>query len=94
MSAGNLETIDFDRWMSLSEKAHRDSVLASNDAFIAAMTKAVRKGRESARQGTFIDTSPTLARTFRGDVIMSSCGSPAAMCAETGGAGIGASTLK
>jgi hypothetical protein len=44
--------------------------------------------------GTFVDLSPTYARTIRGDGAMSFCGSPAAMCADRGGAPSGAETMK
>jgi len=90
-----LDTPDFDFQISLSAKAHRDALLASNDAFIAAMNKAIRKGREKVRPGTFVDASPHVgARRIRGDVAISSCGSPAAMCFDAGGSRADAQAMK
>lgn len=95
MSEGKLELHDFDRYLSLSEKEMRHQAIASNDAFLLAMTKAVRKGRESAKPGTYVDLSPAIGSyRIRGEVLMSACGSPAAMCCEAGGAGIGAVAMK
>ena len=94
MAYGKLETQDFEKYLSLSEKEARTAVIASNDAFILAMAKAVKRGREKPRAGTFVDTSPTYARRMHGETAMSSCGSPAAMCAERGGAPNGADAMK
>lgn len=90
-----LDGQNFDQYLTLAEKAHRDDVVASNDAFVAAMQKAVRRGREKAIAGTYIDNTPSYgARRIRGDVLMSVCGSPAAMCMEEGGAASGAEAMK
>lgn len=94
MSEGLLEARDFDRYLSLSEKSERAAAIASNEAFTAAMTKAIGKRCERASAGTFVDHTPTFARTIRGETAMSACGSPAAMCAERGGAPNGAETMK
>ncbi|MCS3725452.1 hypothetical protein [Bradyrhizobium betae] len=80
-----LERVDFDKYLTLSEKAQRDAAIASNDAFIAAMTKASAKGRERVRPGTYVDTTPPLGAHFiRAIAPHSACGSPAAMCIERG----------
>ncbi|EJN07923.1 hypothetical protein PMI42_07453 [Bradyrhizobium sp. YR681] len=80
-----LERIDFDKYLSLSEKAQHDAAVASNEAFIAAMTKASAKGREKVRPGTYVDCSPPIgARFIRAIAPHSACGSPAAMCIERG----------
>lgn len=95
MSFGILESRDFDQYLSLSEKAERAAAIASNDAFVLAMGRAVRRGRETAKPGTFVDLTPPIgAIRIRGEVLMSACGSPAAMCLETGGAPSGAETMK
>lgn len=63
MSAGNLESPDYDRFIFMAEKAAHEARVASNDAFILAMTKAVRRGREKVTPGTFVDTrAPIKAR--------------------------------
>lgn len=95
MSHGILETQDFDKYLTLSEKAARHEAVTANDAFLLAMTKAVRKGRETAKPGTYVDLSPAIGSyRIRGEVLMSACGSPAAMCCESGGTGIGAEAMK
>jgi len=95
MSEGKLESRDFDHYVSLSEKAARDAAMASNDAFVLAMAKAVSRGREKAIPGTFVDPTPPIgARRIRGEIAMSACGSPAAMCVERGHRGGGTETLK
>jgi hypothetical protein len=83
MSLSNLEQRDFDRWTTLSEKAQRDGAIAANDAFAKAMGKAIKRGREKVAAGTFVDaTAAVRARRIHGESVVSSCGSPAAMCAE------------
>lgn len=94
MAKGKLEARDFETYLSLSEKSARDEAIKSNDAFILAMAKAVKRGREKVKPGTFVDPTPTYARRIRGDVAISACGSPAAMCLESSGAPSGAQTLK
>jgi hypothetical protein len=94
MAEGKLETLDFDTYISLSAKAQREAVITSDDAFVAAMNRAIRKGRESAEFGIFVDLTPTFGRRIYGAAAMSSCGSPAAMCLEAGGAHIGAETMR
>lgn len=85
----------FDHLVSLEEKALHEAQIAANEAFIKAMARAARKGREHVRPGIFVDTTPpTQARRIRGEVTMSCTGSPAAMCVEIGARGDGAATLK
>lgn len=80
-----LERIDFDKYLSLSEKAERDAAIASDDAFRAALMKAARRGREKIKAGTYVDTSPPVGvRFIRAIAPLSACGSPAAMCIERG----------
>jgi hypothetical protein len=84
MADGILETIDYDRYLSVSEKQERQAAVTSNEAFARAMKKAMARGREKVRAGTFVDTSPTHARRIYAEPRMSSCGSPSAMCLESG----------
>lgn len=86
MAQGILESRDFDRYMSISEKEHRHASITANDAFAAAMNKQIGRGRETASPGTFVDTSPTYARRIIGELSISACGSPSAMCLDSGGA--------
>lgn len=95
MSLARLETRDFDKWLSLSEKAERDARIAANDAFIAAMTKASAKGREKVTPGTYVDKTPPIGiRFIRPEFTMSACGSPAALCVERGANPGGTDTLR
>jgi hypothetical protein len=85
MDLRRLERIDYDRFLSLSEKAQRDSTIAANEAFIRAMAKASAHGKERVKPGTYKDETPLSATRFvRPIAAMSACGSPAAMCIERG----------
>lgn len=95
MAEGKLEARDFDQWITLSEKASREAVFVANDAFTAAMNKQIKRGREKAKPGTYVDRTPAIgAVRIHGDVIFSPCGSPAALCAETAQQGGAIETLK
>lgn len=90
-----LDGPNFDHYLSLAEKEAHHAAVTSNDAFVAAMQKAVRRGRENVTEGTFVDHTPPIgAKRLRGILPMSACGSPAAMCMESGGAHIGAEAMK
>jgi hypothetical protein len=92
---GRLESTNYDLWLSLSEKAAIEANQESNDAFIMALERQIRRKRETVARGTFVDGTPPLRPiTIRGATPLSSCGSPAAMCAETGVPGGGTETLK
>ena len=74
---------DFDNMVLISERAHHVANIASNDAFVAAMARAVLKKKEKAVPGTFKDFSPmtpAAMRLGRTDLLHSPVGSPAAMC--------------
>jgi hypothetical protein len=89
------ERRDFDRQVTLSEAAHHDANVRSNDLFVAAMARATIRKKEKAVPGTFVDKSPPLnARRIRGDASLSACGSPAALCTETGARGDNGQTLR
>lgn len=92
---GKLEDRDFDKWLSLSEKAARDEAVASNDAFVLAMAKAVKRGREKVTAGTYVDTSTSSGvRRVIPQFPISACGSPAAMCLESAVQQQGAEAMK
>lgn len=85
---------DFDRYLSLSERAHHDAAVASNDAFTAAMNQAIERGKVKVTAGTYVDTTPPIgALRIRGEVLMSISGSPAAMCMEASVPQIGSVAL-
>jgi len=78
-----MDSAEFDRWMTIEERDRRQAAQKSNDAFVAAMNKAIKKGRCKATLGTFVDLSPPIgARRISAEVSRSACGSPAAMCGE------------
>lgn len=82
-AAISMESLDFDLWVSRSEKAAAEATRKSSEAFAAALDRQVRRGRETAARGTFVDRSPAVcAVRIRGEVPMSALGSPAAMCVE------------
>lgn len=86
---------DFETAVRYTERAYRAEAVIANDAFVAAMKKAVKRGRENVAFGTVVDTTPPIGHVrIRGETRMSSCGSPAAMCIEASGAPSGAQTLK
>jgi len=93
---GRLESSNFDLWLSLSEKAAIEQTRRSSEAFTAALSRQVKRGRETAAPGTFVDPTPAIGarRMIRGEVQMSACGSSAAMCAERGGVSLVATALK
>jgi hypothetical protein len=85
MNLRRLEHTDYDRILSVEDKAERDAAIASNEAFIAAMTEASARGLERVKPGTSVDTSPPIGvRFIRASAPRSAYGSPAAMCAESG----------
>jgi hypothetical protein len=61
-----------------------DEIIAMDEAFVARMKRAIRKGRERAAFGIKIDRTPLRARVFHPAMIGSGCGSPAALCTESG----------
>lgn len=77
------ERDNFDHITLIAEKAHHEANVNSDEAFTAAMLKAMARGKEKVRRGTFVDNSPpSRATRFYGATRMSVCGSPGAMCAE------------
>jgi hypothetical protein len=95
MSSTPSPRFDFDRQVSLSEAAARDANISSNDAFVLAMARAVQRGKEKVKVGTFVDSTPPIySRRIRGEVSISACVSPAAMCTDTGARGDGGQTLR
>jgi hypothetical protein len=95
MSEPKLDPQEFNRIVSLSEAASREQTQRSDEAFAAAMNREIRKGKLKVKPVTFVDNSPALgARRIYGDVRVSSCGSPAAMCMESNGAPNGAQSMR
>jgi len=69
MSSTPSRHFDFDRQVSLSEANQHQANISSNDAFILAMAKAVRKGKEKVKVGVRVESTPSIfARRIRGDV--------------------------
>jgi hypothetical protein len=86
---------DFETAVRFSDKAYRDDSVRANDAFVAAMNAAVKRGKETVRAGTYVDLTPPIGHIrIRGNAIFSACGSPAAMCLDVGSHDGGAATLK
>ena len=89
----DLETSD--DFENVSQQHARMRRVLTNGAFVNLMIEAIAKGKETARPGTFVDLTPPIsAIRLRGTVPMSHCGSPAAMCVESGSDHGGAETLK
>lgn len=81
-------------WSRYQQAQHAMAIKA-NESFVAAMNKAITRGREKVKPGTTIDLSPPIgAKRLYGILPMSACGSPAAMCMEAGGAQAGAEVMK
>jgi hypothetical protein len=95
MTLSILPDAAFDRHLSLSEKAERAHAIASDEAFCAAMTREIGRGRVKVTAGTFKDHTPALgARRVTGEATQSACGSPAQMCLEATGQAGGAGAMK
>jgi hypothetical protein len=80
-----LEARDFDRWLTLTEKAAHKVAVDANDAFAKAMRAAIKSKRVKVKEATFVDDRPLMAAPIRGFAPVSITGSPAAMCADQGG---------
>lgn len=77
------------------QKLHHEQNIKSNDRFVLAMANAVKRGKERAVPGTTVDlTEPIYHKRFRPELSVSSCGSPSAMCIESGGVAQGAQAMK
>jgi hypothetical protein len=83
--AAHLEERDFDRYLTLSEKAARADTVKQDEAFAAAMLGAIRRGKVKVVIGTIVDDLPLMVARIQGYAAVSSCGSPAAMCVDQGG---------
>lgn len=80
-----LDDGDFNRFVTLSEKAQRADTVKQDEAFAAAMLGAIRRGKVEVAIGTIVDDRPLMAARIQGYAAVSSCGSPAAMCVDQGG---------
>lgn len=86
---------DYDPESSNQRKLDHEANIAANDRFVAAMAKAHLKGNVSVRPGVYVDLSePIYHKRIRPELSISACGSPGAMCIESGGAADGAQTMK
>lgn len=95
MTISKFTRINFDEHITLLEANAHDAAIASNEAFVLAMGRAVNRGREKVKSGTFIDHTPAIgARRIYGTFPVSGCGSPAAMCADRGASPSGTATLR
>jgi hypothetical protein len=77
-----------------ADRATRRRTISADAIFAALLTRAIRDKKETAVAGTVVDPRPLMGPVMRGDLTSSCTGSPAAMCAEIGGANGGAETLK
>jgi hypothetical protein len=94
MAQAQLETTDFNAYHDLCERAIRKHTIDGDDAFVAAMNRAIKYRQVKVKPGTFVDRTATYARQLRGEVAISVCGSPAQMCMERAVAEAGSATLK
>lgn len=70
-----------DRFESTTEEARHLARVAADEAFVAAMNRAIKKRKEKAVAGTFVDETPPISAVrIIPSGIRSGCGSPAAMC--------------
>lgn len=84
-----------DKLFSRYQHHRQAAAVAADAAFVRAMTRAVRRGREKAVPGTYVDDTPPIGhKRLYGTFPISACGSPAAMCATSGGSQSGAETMK
>jgi hypothetical protein len=74
----------FNRFVTLSEKAVRADTVKQDEAFAAAMLGAIQRGKVKVAIGTIVVDRPLMAARIQGYAAVSSCGSPAAMCVESG----------
>lgn len=81
----HLEEREFDRWLTLTEKAAHKAAVEANDAFAKAMRAAIKSKRVKVKEATVVDDRPLLVAPIRGFAPVSITGSPAAMCADQGG---------
>jgi hypothetical protein len=71
-----------ERQPAILEKKRRQAMIAANDAFVALMNRAIKRGREHAQAGIYVDHSVHVVRQIRGEPPVSAIGSPSQMCVE------------
>lgn len=77
------------------QKLQHMNNVAANDRFVQAMARAVKRGKEKAVPGTFIETTePIYHKRFYATAPRSHCGSPSAMCIESTVQQDGAAAMK
>jgi hypothetical protein len=78
-----LDDPHFDDLTAETEAIARMQTRESDDAFVAAMARAIKRRRETASPGTFVDRSaPVYARRIVPEPAVSLCGSSGQMCIE------------
>ncbi len=84
-----------DRNTSLQEASLHASNVSGNEAFCAALNLAIKRKKENAKPGTFVDLTPPInAYRYRAHLLRSPCGSPSALCSDVGALGNGTATLR
>ena len=94
MTIPNYNSARFEnRWLR-EESEEIEARRTQDEAFQAALRRAIRRGREAAVEGVFVDETPPVGvMRFHPSLRTSVCGSPAQMCADTSTSG-GASAFK
>ena len=83
MSTDQLLNPNSDDLTAETEAIARMQTRQCDEAFVAAMAKAIKRCRETAVAGTFVDTSaPIHARRIVPEASISLSGSPGRMCVE------------
>jgi hypothetical protein len=70
--------------LSASELYQINTTEAGDEAFVAAMNRAIRRNKVQIKAGTIVDRSPIRPVFFDRVSMASGFGSPAAMCVEAG----------
>jgi hypothetical protein len=71
-------------YIEISDRQQSIAQITADTAFALALGAAIETKRETAVPGIHRDARPLLVTVFRGYPAMSGCGSPAAMCVESG----------
>jgi hypothetical protein len=81
---------DFETAVRYTDKAAHAETVRADVAFVAAMNAQIKRGRETVKPGTYVDSTPPIGHVrIRADAVFSACGSPSAMCLEPANGDIG-----